>query len=148
MVVHLVNIYRRLFMWAMITGWLFMCKPTHARAIVILSPSCSPYCGILSYKQFSYIYILTSEQFYRGPSRTANGSIHIYSIYHRLMHAKSSTELHRRFLVGFLLTKRDISNYRRPIAGVSLSEPVKSMTSQRKWRVSASAWDNCVAICK
>ena len=54
-----------------------------------------------------------------------------YSKFHRLMQAPSPTELHHRPSVGFLLTKRDISNYRRRIAGVSLSEHV--MTSLQRW---------------
>ena len=89
---------------ATITGRLFMCKQTHARPIVVSSPSCSLYWGFIINKHISYIYILTSEQNYRGLSRSANGSIHIYNKYHRLMHAQSPFELYHRSLVGFLLT--------------------------------------------
>ena len=46
-----------------------------------------------------------------------NGSIHIYSVYHRLMLTHSPTELYSCNLGGFHLTKRDIPNYRRPIVG-------------------------------
>ena len=62
----------------------------------VADDTCSPYCGFIpfmldSYRQISYIYILTSEQLSRGNFRTVNGSIHIYSIYHRLMHPKLPT---------------------------------------------------------
>ena len=99
-------------MWATITGRLFINMQKHARPIVVLS----------SINKFlTYMYMLTSDQIYRGLSPTVNGSIHIYSIYHRIMHAQSPTELYYRLFVGFLLTKREISNDLRPIAGVFLS---------------------------
>ena len=133
-------------MFATITWRLFMCKPTHACHIVVLSLSCSPYCGIILYKQISYKYILISEHFYRGIFRTANGGIHIYSIYHCLMQVHSPIELYHRPLVGFILTKRDISNYHHPPAVVFLSEHV--MTSQQRWKLCAGGGDSCVTICK
>ena len=105
-----------------------MCKPKDVSPILVLPPSCSPFCGIVLYKQILYIYILISEQIHRIIARTANGSIYIFSIYHRLTHAHSPTEIYRRPLVGFPLIECYISNHRRPIAGVSLSERV--MTSQ------------------
>ena len=107
-------------------------------------PTWSPYCGIPLCGQISYIFILTSEEIYRKLSHTANDSKHIYSIYHLLMIAQSSTELYPRPLVGFLLTKRDIKKYRRPFADMSLSEHV--ITSDRRWRVSAGGGDKCVSI--
>ena len=33
---------------------LFMSKPTHARPIVVISHTCSPFCGIIPYKQLQY----------------------------------------------------------------------------------------------
>ena len=137
---------RRFFTWVTITGGLFMCMQTHARPIVVLSPSWSPYCGIVLYNQSSHIYILTSEHIYRGFSRSAIESTHIYSIYHRLMHVRSLTELYHGPLVGYPLAKHDISNFRRRIAAVSLFEDL--LTSKQRWTVCAGGGDSCVAICK
>ena len=128
-----------------------MSSPVHAgddnlASFHVQADTCSPYRGIVLYKLFSYIYILTSEQIYLGLSRTATGSIHIYGICHRLMHAQSPTKLYHRPLVRFLLTKRDTSGYRHPTAGVCLSEHV--MTGQQRWRVCTGGGDSCVAICK
>ena len=78
----------------------------------------------------TFIYKLTSEEIYRKLFRTANDSLHVYSIYHRVMLTHSHTELHPRPLGGFQLTKRDMPNHRRPIVGMSLSEHV--MTSMQR----------------
>ena len=74
------------------------------------------------------------------------GSVHRYSIYHRPMLVQSPTELYPCPLEGFRHAKRNISIYRRPIAGMSLSEHF--MTKKQKWRVCAGAGYSCVALCK
>ena len=89
----------------------------------------SLYRGIIPYKQISCIYILRSEEIYRRHSYAAIDSIHIYSIYHRLILAHLPTELYPLPLVEFLLTKFDISNYLRLIA-VGPSEHI--MTSEQR----------------
>ena len=72
--------------------------------------------------------------------------MYIYSTYSRPMLAHSPIEFYPVALGGFHLGKRDISNYHRPTAGVSLSEHV--MTVERRWRVCAGADDRCVGMCK
>ena len=62
------------------------------------------------------------------------------------MLAHSHTEFYPCLLGRFRLSKRDITSYRRPIAGMSLSEHV--MTSEQRWRVSAGGEDSCAATCK
>ena len=96
--------------------------------------------------KLSYIYVVTSVEIFHRLSRTANGSVLIYSKYHRPMLTHSPTELYPCPLGDFHLTKRGISNYRRPIAGMSLSEHV--MTSQRRWSVCAGGVNSCVAVCR
>ena len=114
----------------------FMCKPSHDRFNVVLSNGYSLYRGIILYKQISWLYLLTSEEIYRRHSCTANGGMHIYSIYHGLVLANLPTELYRRPLVGFVLNKRDLSNYLRPNA-VCLS-------LNMSWRVSRGG--GCVQV--
>ena len=145
-IVNPVSIRRGPFMYATINGCSFVSKSIHARSILVMSPAYSPYRGIIPCKQLSYIYKLTSEEIYRKHSGLSNGSIHIYSIYHRLMLAHWHTELYPHPLVGFQLTKSDIPNYRHPIVGMSLSEHV--MTGQQRWRVWNDDGDSCVEKCK
>ena len=90
-------------------------KARHGNPSEHLSP---PYRGVIQ---------PTSEEIYRRLTRTANVSIQIYSTYHRPMFAHSPTKLYTRPFGVYHITKHDISNYRRPIAGTFLSEHV--MTS-------------------